>query len=124
MYYSILGMEPIVAFYLLHSILFISIIFIFALSKVKKLQEIHNSLDKINIIILLLYYAFHAFCICMIFLSVFSSNISTQFWLILYLKFWIAMGSFIITLCAIAVFLAPFGLLGLTINAIKNVIKL
>lgn len=124
MYYPILGMEPIVAFFLLHSILFFLIIVIFGLSNVKKLEGIKTYLNKTNALLFLVYLLFHIFCFCIIFLSVFVSSISTSFWLVLYIKFLIAMGVFAATICIIGVFLLPFGLFAITLNAIKNIIKL
>ena len=124
MHYSILGMEPISAFFLLHVILLFLIIVNLVISKIKKLKAIKYSLQKASLLLLLTYFGFHAFCVCMIFISIFSSNISTEFWLVFYIKFWIAMGLFIFLLLAIAVFLMPFGIFALILNTIKNVAKL
>lgn len=123
MYYQILGLEPVVAFFLLHCILFFLLVTTVGLSRLKKLERIKASLDKINLIILLLYFGFHAFCVCMLIIGVFSNSVSGLFWLIFYLKFFITMGLFMAALLAIASVLAPFGILTVILNATKNVIK-
>jgi len=116
-------MEPIVAFFLLHPILIFLMVFIFGISRIKKLERFKTSLEKANVLILLLYVAFHLFCFCVIFLSIFVSSISTTFWLVFYLKFLIAMGLFAGFACVVGIFLMPFGLFAITLNSIKNLIK-
>ena len=122
MYYPILGMEPIVAFFYLHSILLFTIILLALLSNVKKLAGYKPLFNKTNSLIFLSYVSFHVFCVCIIIVSLFTS-ISTTFWLILYFKFCIAFGFFAFLLSALAVVLLPFGVLTFFLTLIKDIIK-
>ena len=120
---SILGMEPILAFFYLHVICLATIILLSILSRVKKLAEYSTFFSKTSYLIFLLYFALHAFCICTIFLSLFVSFIPTIAWFVLYLKLCIALGFFAFFLMVIGCFLLPFGMFTLILSLIKNTLK-
>lgn len=120
---SILGMEPILAFFYLHVICLSAIVVLGILPKIKKLVRYKTFFSKATYLIFLLYFAFHAFCVCTILVSLFVSFIPTTAWFLLYLKLCIALGFFAFFLMVIGFFLLPFGVLTLILSLIKDTLK-